>query len=134
MEEKKLFVAGYYDDRVFEGEHFEGKTPFDKGIDTYTLSEVLKLPFVEGVVDNYEEEHKKEWDNLTDTEKIKFILKYTDTDEIAGLLYFNSEEEAKSYKDEVIEEIEDVERHSTITQRIQNKYGFFVDVFEYKSN
>ena len=51
MDSKKLFVGGYYDSRIFDGSHFDGKTPFGEDIDTYTLEEVLKLGFVESIKD-----------------------------------------------------------------------------------
>lgn len=70
----KLFVGGYYDDRIFDGEQFEGKTPFDKNIETYTLSEVLGLGFVEPIKEWFEENYEKEWDKATKEEKVKAVI------------------------------------------------------------
>lgn len=145
--ELKLFVGGYYDERIFKGSHFEGKTPFGKDIDTYTLEEALKLPFIESITEWfkqegkewYRKEFKKEYiedeyfgvdfDTLTDEEKTKAILRYNKYDEIAGLAYFNTEEEAEKYKNEVIEDVEDAERNSTHYEKIQDEYGYFREVY-----
>ncbi len=58
--ELKLFVGGYHDARIFKGEKFEDKTPFDKNINTYTLEEALKLPYIENVTEWYKQ-NGKEW-------------------------------------------------------------------------
>lgn len=132
MRESKLFVGGYYDDRIFVGDFFDGKTPFDKTIDTYTLSEVLKLAFVENVVDFYNEKNEKDWEEATEEEKVKAIIDYVAGDEIAGLLYFATEGEAKLYKDEVIKEVEYIEKNSEYDGMQQDKYGYFREVYKYK--
>lgn len=128
----KLFVGGYFDDRIFKGERFEGKTPFDKNINTYTLDEALQLGFVEGVIKWFEENNGKEWDNLSFNEKANAIEKYEESDEIAGIVYFETEEETEKYKDEVIKEIENIEKESICTGQIQDKYGHFRDIYEHK--
>lgn len=149
----KLFVGGYYDARIFKGSHFDGKTPFGDSIDTYTLEEALKLSFVEGTKEWfeqegeewYEEEFGKEYieneyfgvdfDSLTDEEKTQAILKYTSSDEIAGLEYFDTEEEAEKYRNEVLEEIEDSERNSIYCKQIRDNYcGCFRDVYVHKND
>lgn len=133
MENLKLFVGGYYDDRIFEGERFESKTPFNKEINTYTLDEALKLPFVEGVIEWYEDLNDEEtWEELSFEEKAKAIEKYMEGDEIAGMVYFETEEEAEKYKNDVIKEIEECEKESICTGQIQDQYGCFRDVYEFR--
>lgn len=129
---KKLFVGGYYDGRIFEGDYFEGKTPFNKGIDTYTLDEALKLSFVEPVKNWYEEQEEKSWEETTEKEKIQAIKEYTESDGIAGLLYFETEEEAESYKQEVINEIEEIENEIEYIGKSQDEYGIFREVYRSK--
>lgn len=133
-ENLKLFIGGYFDDRIFKGEWFEGKTPFNKNINTYTLDEALKLEFMEGVIEWFEENNEEKWDELSFDEKAKAIEKYEESDEIAGIVYFETEEEAEKYKDEVIKEIENIEKESICTGQIQDKYGHFRDVYEHKKN
>lgn len=128
-EELKLFVGGYYDSRIFEGEQFDGKTPFDKNIDTYTLSEVLGLGFVEPVKEWFEETYEKEWDEATEEEKVKAIIEYTDTDEIAGLLYFDTQEKAEKFKNDVIKEVEEIEEMSAYEGKRQDSEGYFREVY-----
>jgi len=129
MLEKKLFVGGYYDDRIFEGEGFEGKTPFNKNIDTYTLTEVLNLGFVENVTEWFEEKEEKEWNEATEQEKIKAIINYTESDEIAGVLYFETEEEAQNFKNEVVKEIEEIEQRVSYDGKRQDREGYFREVY-----
>lgn len=132
MKELKLFVGGYYDERIFIGDFFEEKTPFDKRIETYTLSEVLKLGFVEGVIGFYEENTQKNWEEATEEDRIKAILKYTEGDEIAGLLYFETELEAEAYKNEVINELTDIESNVNYIGKQQDAYGYFREAYKYK--
>ena len=131
-EDEVKFVGGYYDDRIFKGEYFEGKTPFNKDIDIYTLDEALKLGFVEGIVQLYEETYKKDFYELSDNEKTEAILEYTKDDEIAGLLAFPSVKEAKNYKNEVLNEIAELEKHIKYVGQEQDSYGYFKEVYEYK--
>ena len=44
-ENLKLFVGGYFTDKVFKGEQFEGMCFFGD-VDTYSLEEALSLGFV----------------------------------------------------------------------------------------
>lgn len=125
----KLFVGGYYDDRIFDGEQFEGKTPFDKNIETYTLSEVLRLGFVEPIKEWFEENYEKEWDKATKEEKVKAVIEYTDTDEIAGLLHFDTEEKAEKFKNDVIKEVEEIEAMSIYEGKRQDSEGYFREVY-----
>lgn len=126
---KKLFVGGYYDDRYFD---VEEKTPFNKEINTYTLEEALKLPFVEPVKEWYEETYEKEWDSTTEEEKIKAIENYTEGDEIAGLVYFKTEEAAENYKQNVLKEIEELENQFEYVGKEQDGSGYYHDVYELK--
>ena len=129
---KKLFVGGYYDDRIFEGECFENKTPFSKDVNTYTLEEALKLVFVEPVKEWYEETEEKEWDSITEEEKIKAIEKYVEGDEIAGLVYFETEESAEKYKQGVLQEIKEIEDQVEHVEKKQDGSGYYHDVFRLK--
>lgn len=128
----KLLVGGYYDDRIFKGETFEGKTPFAKNIDTYTVDEALDLGFIQGFEEYYKEEYpsKDDFDNLTYLEKVELISNYTEGDEIAGLLYFKTEEEALNYKTEVIKEIEKLEINIEYTGKEQDREGYYREVYE----
>lgn len=130
MKELKLFVGGYYDDRIFEGEEFEGKTPFSKDIETYTLSEVLKLGFVENVPSWYEDRSEKQWIDATNEERIRAIIEYTETDEIAGLLYFDTEKEAEEFKNSVIKEIEEIEKRVIYIGKREDELGYFREIYE----
>lgn len=141
MKKLKLFVGGYYDMRVFKGEHFHGKTPFGKDIQTYTLQDILKLSFVEGTVQEYEQslnnaykdedmDEEKDWENTTDDEKVEAILEYTKDNDIAGLLYFGTEIEADNYKSTILKEINKCEKESTYVGKEQDKQGRFRDIFE----
>lgn len=125
---KNLFVGGYYDNRIFDG--LEEKTPFSKEINIYTLEEVLKLAFVENVIGWYEDTEEKEWDEVLESEKIKAILAYTKYDEIAGLVYFDEEEKAEKYKNDVIKEIEELEKNYSYIGKKQDDYGNFREVYE----
>lgn len=124
---KKLFVGGYYDDRIFND--VEEKTPFSKEISSYTLEEVLKLGFVENVIDWYKEKEELEWDEISEEEKIKSILEYTESDEIAGVLYFKTEAEAEKFKSDTIKEVEELEKESDYVGKKQDSYGNFREVY-----
>lgn len=129
---KKLFVGGYYDDRIFEDERFEGKTPFGKDIDTYTLDEALRLPFIEPIKEWYEEVCDQDWESITEQEKIKAIEKYVEGDEIAGLVYFGTEEDAEKYKQEVLQEIKEIEDQVEYVEKEQDGSGYYHDVYKLK--
>ena len=132
--ELKLFVGGYYDERIFKGKQFEGKTPFSKNIALYTLSEVLKLPYIENVCEWYLETYEKSWDKTTEKERIEAIMEYNSSDEISGLEYFNTVEEAEKYKNEVLEEIKFAEDNSVYNGKIQDNYGYFREVYVHKDD
>lgn len=131
----KNFVGGYYDDRIFKGEYFEGKTPFDKKIDCYTLEETLNLPFIEGVKEWFEEndDEERDFDEIVKEEKIKAILEYVESDEIAGLVYFETEEEAEKFKQDNLEEIKRAEENSIYIGKKQDQYGNYRDVYEHRN-
>lgn len=130
---KKLFVGGYYDDRIFNG--IEEKTPFSKCINTYTLEEVLKLGFVENVIEWHEEDDENErWENISDNDKIDAILTYVENDEIAGLLYFETEDQAEKFKNDTIKEVEDLEKDIEYAGKQQDTYGNFREVYEIVKN
>ena len=131
IKDRKLFVGGYYDDRIFD-EKFEGKTDFDKNIDTYTFDEVMKLSFVENVITDYEENspNKITWDNLSLPHQIIKIVDYVATDEIAGLSYFTNEVDATNYKDAVIKEIKEIESETYFSHRQENSLGIFNEVWK----
>lgn len=135
MNNKKLFVGGYYDDRMFEGEEFEGKTPFNKDINTYTLEEALKLGFCdeENIIENYGNVNiDKNWEDTTYKEKVEAIMDYTEDDDIAGLLYFDTEEQAEKYKNEVLEEIKELENDIEYIGKEQNRQGIYQEVYKSK--
>ena len=117
------FVGGYYDDRIFKGEEFDGKTPFGKDIDIYTLEEVLKLGFVENVKDIYD------WEELSEQEKINAILDYTGSDEIAGLIWCENKEVAEKCKQEILEDVEELEKNIEYVGKEQDEYGIFREVY-----
>lgn len=131
---KKIFVGGYYDNRIFEGEYFDGKTPFNADIDTYTLDEALNLGFVENVKEWYVETYDQEWDVISEKAKAKAIIEYTEGDDIAGLLMFNTEEEAEKYKQYVLEEIKDLENKVECVGKEQDKDGYYHEIYELKDD
>lgn len=166
-ENLKLLVGGYFDDRIFEGEYFEGKTPFNSEIDTYTLEEAYKLGFCEeeNVKENYFDLHYKYtnfeedlikyaeensykleelenidhsdedfqnwyWNNyLTYKDKCKIVEKYTERDERAGLLYFETEKESESYKKDVLKELEELENEIEYAGKKQDREGNYREVY-----
>lgn len=136
-ENLKLFVGGYYDDRIFEGEYFAGKTPFSKEIDTYALDEVLKLGFVENVVNEYNDRAEWQelpaWDELNFEEKVKEIEEYTASDEIAGINYYETVEEAEQYKKDVLKELEELENEIEYSHTEQDRKGFYREVYVLKA-
>lgn len=127
---KKYLVGGYYDSRIFEG--VEGKTPFGKDISIYDLDSALKLGFVEPVEDWYQdkkEDEDREWYELLDWEKIEYIIKYTETDEIASLIGFETLEEATKYVKDVLNEIAELEQEFEYAYREQDYNGIYNDVY-----
>ncbi|MFQ9545289.1 MAG: hypothetical protein ACLR02_09755 [Clostridium sp.] len=140
-EDKKVFVAGYYDDRIFEGEFFDGMCLYDDKVNCYTLEEVLKLPFVEGVEQWFEEndEEEREFYRISDKEKIKAILDYTEYDEIAGVEYYETEEEAKNKLNYLLEKIHNIEEKIKTGKIVykgqkQDEYGNFKEVYSLKED
>ena len=106
----KILVGGYYDDRIFKGEEFLGKTRFSKDIEVYTVDEALKLDFVSGVEENYNENHSKDWDSLDYRQKAIEIESYMRDDEIAGMKCFETRKDALDFKNETLKEIEEIEK------------------------
>lgn len=130
---RKYLVGGYYDSRIFEDA--EGKTPFGKDISIYDLESVLKLGFVESVVEWYEdikEDDESEWDDLSDSRKVELILEYTESDEIAGLIAFDTLEEATKYIKDTISEILELEEEYECIGKEQDQYGYFNEVYKKK--
>lgn len=135
--ELKLFVGGYYDDRIFEGDYFDGKTPFGKDIKTYTLSEALQLEFVDGVINCYNEyraDDEPSWDDTTDEQKAQAILQYLEGDDMAGLVYFDTEEAAEKYKNDCLKDIEECESESVFShyEEDRNRLGVYRPVYVLK--
>lgn len=133
------FVGGYYDKRIFEDEEgfYYGCTPFSNDIDIYTLEEVIKLPFVESVIEWYEDNKEDEeecWDDLTENKKAELIIEYVDTDDIAALVYFDDDIKAQQYKQQVLKEILEKERMSIFIGNRQDQYGNYNEVYMYKNN
>lgn len=129
----KYLVGGYYDSRIFEG--VEDKTPFGKDIGIYTLESALKLGFVDGIIYYYEEkreDNELEWNDLTNERKIEIILEYTESDEIAGLVAFDTLEEATDYVQDTISEILELEQEYEYASKKQNSYGFYNEVYKKK--
>lgn len=131
MKSKKLFVGGYYNQRIFKGEVFDGKTPFNTDVCIYTLEEVLELGFIDKdyLIEWYELNEEKKWDDATEKEKTKAVLDYTEGDEIAGLEYCDSEKEAEDYKNYILEDIKECEEKSEYFGTIQDQYGYFREVY-----
>lgn len=130
---RKYLVGGYYDSRIFEDA--EGKTPFGKDISIYDLESALKLGFVESIVEWYEdmkEDDESEWDDLSDSRKVELILEYTESDEIAGLIAFDTLEEATKYIKDTISEILELEEEYEYIGKEQDIYGYFNEVYKKK--
>ncbi|MCB2360158.1 hypothetical protein [Clostridium estertheticum] len=130
-EELKLFVGGYLDYRKFDSNYFQGKMPFNRSIQTYKMSEVLKLMFVrDGISKWYTDNNENtEFNTLTDNEKIKVIINYTYEKETTRLLHFETEQEALNYKNDRIKELEFIENNSTYVGTEQDEYGHFREVY-----
>ena len=131
---KKYLVGGYYDKRIFKG--IDEKTPFRKDISIYDLEEALKLPFVEPVIEyynDYKNDDELEWDKLSESEKIEFIESYTEGDEIAGLVAFKTLEEAVKYLKDVLKQINELEEEYEFSYKEEDDYGRYNSVYEKKN-
>ena len=130
------FVGGYYDDRIFENELYSVNLYDKKMLSIYTLREVLKLGFMEGVIDCYtfdKKESEKDFCELTEEEKAKVILDYIKDDELAGLKAFNNLNSAVSYLKECLDDIKDVESNYEFSELIQDEYGNFREKYILKN-
>jgi hypothetical protein len=130
--DKKLFCGGYYNDDIYEGEHFEGTTTFNENIDTYTLDEVLKLGFVEGVIESCNKSKDGVWGKLSNIEQARRIEAYTESDEIAGMGFYKTEAEAEDFKQYVLAEIKNNKSNSEFDRQEQDREGYWHDVYIYK--
>lgn len=133
---KKVFVAGCYDNRIFKGNFFDGMCLYSKA-DCYSLEEVLKLSFVENIEEWFEENEERAFREITEEEKINAILDYIQYDEIANIEYLETEEKALKRKNELLEEINDIEEKIKIGEIVyigqkQDQYGNFRDVYKLK--
>ena len=129
----KYLVGGYYDDRIFEGT--EEIRTFGKDIGIYTLESALKLGFVDGVIEYYEEEKKDnelEWDDLTNERKIEVILEYTRDDEKAGLVEFDTLKEATNYLKDSLLELLKLEKEYEYTGQKHGSYMSPIYVYKKK--
>ncbi len=104
------FVGGYYDSRVSDNDCFEGMTPFRKDVGVYTIEEALKLPFLERIKEWFKDRFGKEWKLATEDEMIRAIEGFSVSEDIAALFYFDTEEKARKYQQEILKEIEEIER------------------------
>lgn len=131
----KFLVGGYYSSRIFRGADRE-MTPFDKDINIYTLDEALRLGFVEGVEEWYydfiQEEGEPDFYELSYEKRLQLVLQYTENDEIAGLVAFDTLQEAVDYVKDVIEEIINAENTHEYVGHEQDEYGYFHEVYEFK--
>jgi hypothetical protein len=129
-EDLKLFTGGYYDLSIYDDDdYFDGGTPFDVDIETFTLNEVWELGFVSGLKDMIYKEQDKYYYELSVEEQIKAILQYTEGDEIAGLVYFETEEEAEDYKLKILDEIAERELQIEYKGKKQDNEGHYRDVY-----
>lgn len=131
---KKYLVGGYYDKRIFKG--IDEKTPFGKDISIYDLEGALKLAFVEPVIEyynDYKDDDEVEWDKLNESEKIEFIERYTEDDEIAGLIAFKTLEEAVEYVKDVLKQINELEEEYEFSYNEEDDYGRYNPVYEKKN-
>ena len=74
--------------------------------DTYTIEEVLKLNFVEGIEYVFQDKYDLESDDLFEELpfecKTQMVMDYTWNDEIAGMEFYSTEEEAEQFKQKYI--------------------------------
>lgn len=129
----KYFVGGYYDDRIFKDA--EGKTPFRKDVSIYDLESALKLGFIEPIEEWYKDikdEEEPEWDELGDSKKAELVLEYSESDEIAGLVGFETLKKAVEYLKNTLSEILEFEGTYEYVEKIQDQYGYYRDVYERK--
>lgn len=125
----KILVGGYYDTRSFKGDHFEGKNPFGEDIDTYTVKEALEFGAgLEYIEEWYEDVYGIEdgWGQLTEIEKAELIEKYTMNDELLGFNSFETEDEAKKYKEIVLEEVRGYEDDIKAGKIVIDKEGNYI--------
>jgi hypothetical protein len=93
---RKLFLAGYLDDKIYPD--CDEINSFNQNANVYTFEEVLQLGFIEGIVDIYED-----WDELTKMEQITLMLEYAKNDELADVKFFDTEIEAEHAKNNVLD-------------------------------
>ena len=107
MEKKEIYlVGGYFKDKeiidAIEINHNIVYTNFAE-VNSYTVEEALKLPFVEGIEEYYKDKYGTDKDfymDLTELGQAKIIEEYVESDEIATLKLFTDEIEAKEYLEE----------------------------------
>ena len=104
MENKKLFVGGYYIEDIREYEHEVFTEP-----KLYTMEEVIKLPFVEPMIEEFKNKNKVEFGDLKFELQKDMIIDYVYDDEIAGLNFCDTEEEAKEELKEALENLEEIQ-------------------------
>ncbi|MBU3187799.1 hypothetical protein [Clostridium estertheticum] len=131
IDQLNLFVGGYFDNRKFVGKCFEHKPLFNKSIQTYTLSDVLKLKFVsEGIARWHTDNNENiEFNSLTYNDKVKIIIDYTSCNKASNLLYFGTEKEALNYKNDVIKQLDNIDNNSTYIATEKDEYGHFREVY-----
>lgn len=144
--DKRIFVGGYFFDGVFEMHKDEiGVRIFDENINTYTLEEALKLSFCNehDVAEAWAEKQKGkssyDWDDAKWSEKIKAVIDFTEiSDEgYPGLLYFDTEEDAETYKQETLRELERLKRETVFSHKREDAsiaIGHYTNVYVAKKD
>ena len=130
----KNFIAGYRDARIFVNDDYHNLWTYRSDVNVYSLEEVLELPFMVNFMD-WVEDKGYQFESLSDKEKTEIILDYIMFDEIANIEHYNTEIEALKRKEEILEELEELEeriksgelKYFGITI---NNYGEFVEIYE----
>ena len=134
---KVYFVGGYYNTGKFldsEGDVEQRFYPYSD-VAIYDIESVLKLAFVEQVSEWYEdnkEDEDKEWDELSDSEKVAEVMTYVESDEIAGLEICAGLEEANKVLKSCLDDIRAVEEEYEVVEKEQNSEGFYIEVYKKK--
>lgn len=139
---KVYFVGGYYRDCKIKNED----EIFDKIFDSpkiFDIEGVLKMGFIGDFVDEYNENNKitdeedenyleDAWDLLEEEEKGEILAKMMEDDDLAGIILCENLEKANETLKEELERINDLNEEYEVTEKVQNEYGDYIEVYKKK--
>ena len=131
MEKKEIYlVGGYLKDKevidTIEINHNIVYTNFAE-VNSYTVEEALKLPFVGGIEEYYKDKYGTDKDfymDLTDLEQAEVIEEYVKYDELATLKLFTDEIEAKEYLEDEQDSVKRDDVLYRLSKLIDKEYNY----------